>query len=112
MTGLCNEPRGYIITTKEGVQYTKTQPHLKPYHPQVKKIEDDHLLQSNHMQTVKSLSKKSHKIDNLDQKRTLSLQLNWIYKKQCNYLLIRLDITCFCSLHISGYPMEGRLLIV
>ena len=31
---LCQEPRSYIITTKEGVQYRKTQAHLKSYHPQ------------------------------------------------------------------------------
>ena len=31
---LCQEPRSYLITTKQGVQYRKTQAHLKPYHPQ------------------------------------------------------------------------------
>ena len=30
---------------------------------------------------------------NLDQRVTLSLQLNWIYKVQCDYLAIRLDIS-------------------
>ena len=34
ITKLCQEPRSYIITTKEGIQYRKTQAHLKPYHPQ------------------------------------------------------------------------------
>ena len=34
ITRLCQEPRGYLITTKQGVQYRKTQAHLKPYHPQ------------------------------------------------------------------------------
>ena len=34
ITRLCQEPRSYIITTKEGVQYRKTQAHLKLYHPQ------------------------------------------------------------------------------
>ena len=34
ITRLCQEPRSYLITTKQGVQYRKTQAHLKPYHPQ------------------------------------------------------------------------------
>ena len=34
ITRLCQEPRSYIVTTKQGVQYRKTQAHLKPYHPQ------------------------------------------------------------------------------
>ena len=63
ITKLCKEPRCYIITTKEGVQYRKTQTHLKPYQPQVKKVEDGQLLQNNHMLRVKN--SKSHKIDNL-----------------------------------------------
>ena len=29
----CEEPRSYIITTEDGVQYRKTQKHLKPYQP-------------------------------------------------------------------------------
>ena len=65
VTKLCKEPRSYIITTREGVQYRKTQAHLKPYQPQVKKVEDEHLSQTNHMWTVKALNSKSHKIDNL-----------------------------------------------
>ena len=32
ITRLCDEPRSYIITTKEGMQYRKTQMHLKLYH--------------------------------------------------------------------------------
>ena len=66
---LCKKPRSYIITTKEGVQYRKTQAHLKPYQPQGKKSEDEHLSQSNHMQTVKIETKKPHFIDNLVQPR-------------------------------------------
>ena len=69
ITRLCNEPRSYIITTKEGFQYRKTQAHLKPYQLQVKKSEDEHLSQTNHMWTVKSLNKNSHKNDNLTQPR-------------------------------------------
>ena len=112
ITRLCKEPRSYTITTKDVVQYRKTQAHLKPYQPQSKKSEDKHLLQSNHMWTVKNESKKPHISDNLDQRGTLSPQLNWIYKEQCNYLVIRLDITLFCQLYISSYPIEGRLLII
>ena len=69
ITKLCKEPRSYIITTKEGAQYRKTQAHSKPYQVQSKKSEDEHLLQSNHMQTVKNESKKPHKNDNLVQSR-------------------------------------------
>ena len=67
VTRLSKEPRSYIITTKDGVQYRKTQAHLKPYEPQDKKSEDKQLLQNNHMWTVKSL--KSQKIDNVAQSR-------------------------------------------
>ena len=31
ITRLCQEPRSYLITTKQGVQYRKLQAHLKPY---------------------------------------------------------------------------------
>ena len=66
ITKLCKEPRSYIITMKEGVQYRKTQAHFKPYQPQDKKVEDKHLPQTSHMQTVKTLNSKS---DNLAQSR-------------------------------------------
>ena len=115
ITRLCKEPRSYIITTKEGAQYRKTQAHMKPYQPQGKKSEDEHLSQTNYMWMVKFLNTKSHKIHNLAQSRpngTLSSQLSWIYKEQCDYLVIRLDNTSFYHLHISGDPMEGRLLIL
>ena len=69
ITRLCKEPRSYIITTKEGVQYRKTQAHLKPYEPQGKNSEDKHLSQSNHMWTVKNETKKPHIIDSLVQCR-------------------------------------------
>ena len=69
ITKLCKEPRSYIITTKDGVKCRKTQAHLKPYQPQVKKTEDEHLSQTNHTLTVKSLNTKSHKIYNLAQSR-------------------------------------------
>ena len=37
ITRLCKEPRSYIITTKEDVQYRKMQAHLKPYQPRAGK---------------------------------------------------------------------------
>ena len=60
---MCKEPRSYIITNKEGVQYRK------PYQPQVKKVEDEHLSQNTHVQTVKTLSTMSDKSNNLAQSR-------------------------------------------
>ena len=65
ITKLCKEHRSYIITNKEGVQYRKTQAYLKPYQPQVKKLQDEHLLQDSHMWAVK----KSNNTDNLAQSR-------------------------------------------
>ena len=51
---LCQEPRSYIITTKECVQYRNTQAHLKAYHPQDKTSKNELLAKKNHMQTVKN----------------------------------------------------------
>ena len=51
ITRLCQEPRSYLITTKQGVQYRKTQAHLKPYHPQ---DEDELCNQEKHKWTVPS----------------------------------------------------------
>ena len=68
ITRLCKEPRNYIITTIDGVQYRKNTSSLgKTYQPQDKKSADKQLLQNNHMQTVKSL--KSQNFDNLTQSR-------------------------------------------
>ena len=69
ITRLCKKSRSYIVTAKEGVQYRKTQAQLKSYQPQGKKSKDEHLSQSNHIQTVKNENKKSHIIDNLVQSR-------------------------------------------
>ena len=52
------EPRIYIITTKEGVQYRKMQTYLKPYHLQDKIVNSELVLQKNHMWTVKTLNTK------------------------------------------------------
>ena len=54
ITKLCLEPRSYIITTKEGVQYRKTQAHLKSYDPQDKISKSELLAKKKHMWTVKN----------------------------------------------------------
>ena len=55
ITRLCQEPRSYLITTKQGVQYRKMQAHLKPYHPQG---EDELCTQEKHKQTVQCAQNK------------------------------------------------------
>ena len=48
------------------------------------------------MQTVTNEKKKTYIVDNLVQfrpKRDIKPQLNWIYKEQCDCLVIRLDIS-------------------
>ena len=66
ITRLCQEPRSYLMTTTQGVQYRKTQAHLKPYHPQVG---DELCKQEKHKRTVQSAQ--NHIIDtNLAQSRT------------------------------------------
>ena len=55
ITRLHQEPRSYLITTKQGVQYRKTQAHLKPYHPQG---ENELLIQEKHKQTVPCVQNK------------------------------------------------------
>ena len=79
---------------------------MKPYQPQVKKLQVEHLLQDNHMQTAK----KSNNTDNLAQsrpKRAIKPKINWIYKELCNYLVIRLDITCFLLCTYKWLPNRG-----
>ena len=68
ITKLCQEPRSYIITTKEGIKYRKTQAHLKPYHLQDKTSENEPVAQNNHMQTVK-ISNSKQSATNLAQSR-------------------------------------------
>ena len=48
ITRLCQEPRSYIVTTKQGVQYRKTQSHLKPYKPQEDTSENKCLVPNTH----------------------------------------------------------------
>ena len=69
ITKLCQEPRSYIITTKQGVQYRKTQAHLKSYQPQENTSENDLLVHNNHKQAVKS-AKYKQSYANLAQSRT------------------------------------------
>ena len=51
---LCQEPRSYIVTTKQGVQYRKTQTHLKSYNLQEDTSENELLVQNTHKWTVTS----------------------------------------------------------
>ena len=69
ITNLCQEPRSYIIITKQGVQYRKTLANLKSYQPQDSTSENELLAQNNHKQTVKSAKYKQSDI-NLAQSRT------------------------------------------
>ena len=66
ITRLCQEPRSYLITTKQGVQYRKTQAHLKPYHPQE---EDELCKQDKHKWTIQSAQNHMNET-NLVQSRT------------------------------------------
>ena len=62
ITSLCVQPRSYNITTREGVSYSKTQAHSKPYQPQCKKTEDEHSY--NDMQTLKANCKQFDNVKN------------------------------------------------
>ena len=66
---LCPEPRSYKILTRDGIVYRKTQSHLKPFTPQNKMSQSTQcvaspLAQSNHMQLVKTESKKKSQVNN------------------------------------------------
>ena len=67
ITKLCQESRSYI-TTKEDIQYRKTQGHLKAYHLEDKTSENEMLVQNNHMWTVK-ISNSKQSTTNLAQSR-------------------------------------------
>ena len=55
ITSLCQEPRSYNVTTRECVNYRKTQAHLNPYQQLSNNSENEHsLLQSSDMQTVQN----------------------------------------------------------
>ena len=68
ITKLCQEPRSYTITTKQDVQYRKTQAHLKSYYLQDKTTENELLAQNNHMWTVQ-ISNSKQGATNLAQSR-------------------------------------------
>ena len=90
ITKLSQEPRSYIITTKQGIQYRKTQVHLKSYQPQESTSENELLVQNNHKWKVKS-DKYKQSYTNLAQSRTkrdIKPPKNWIYKKYNKYLAI------------------------
>ena len=56
ITSLCPESRSYNITTREGINYRRTQAHLKSYHPQSKKLEAEHSVEpSSDMQKFKPI---------------------------------------------------------
>ena len=66
---LYSEPRDYKIITRDGIVYRKTQSHLKPFTPQNKmsqlpKCVSSPMAQSNHMQPVKTESKKKSQVNN------------------------------------------------
>ena len=52
----------------EGIQYGKTQAHLKPYHSQDKTSENELIMQNNHMWTSK-ISHSKQNTTNLAQSR-------------------------------------------
>ena len=67
ITSLCQEPRSYSITTREGVNFQKTQALLKAYQPQSKKLEAGHSVsqpieQSSDMQPLKQYNHKKYDI--------------------------------------------------
>ena len=66
ITSLCQEPRSYNITTREGVNYRRTKAYLKPYQPQSKKLEAECFVeQSSDMWTFKQPDcKKSDSMNN------------------------------------------------
>ena len=66
---LCPEPRSYKMLTRDGIVYRKTQSHLKPFTPQNKnsqssKCVSSTMAQSNHMQPVKTESKRKLQVNN------------------------------------------------
>ena len=92
ITKLCQEPRSYIVTTKQGVQHRKTQAHLKLYKPEKDTSENELLAQNTHKQTVTSAKYKQNNA-NLAQsraRRDIKPPKNWIYNKYNKYLAIRL----------------------
>ena len=72
---LCSEPRSYKIITRDSIVYRKTQSHLELLTPQNKlsqstKCVSSPVAQSNHMQPVKTESKKESQVNNQLQVQT------------------------------------------
>ena len=63
ITKLCQGPRSYIVTTKQGVQYRKTQAHLKSYKPQEDTSENKLLVPNTHKWTVTSAKYKQNNVN-------------------------------------------------
>ena len=123
ITSLCPEPRSYSITTREGVNYRRTQAHLKPYQPQGKKLEDEcsgvqSIKQSSDMWTFKqSDCKKSDSMNNQVQSHSSpKRELSPSYTRFVKYYVISLIINgiylATSGLHTSGYPIEGKMPMV
>ena len=72
---LCSAPRSYKIITRDGIVYRKTQCHLKPFTPQNRMSQSTQCMsspmaQSNHVQPVKTESKKKSQVNNHTQVKT------------------------------------------
>ena len=113
ITSLCAQPRGYNITTREGVTYRKTQAHLKPYQPQSKKSEDEHsVIQSSDKWTLKADCRQFDSMKNQVQsysgpKRYIKPQLNLIYEVLSELFENKLDISCLKWIVHKWLPNRG-----
>ena len=100
ITSLCAQPRSYNITTRDGVTHRKAQAHLKSYHPQCKKTEDEHSnsdMWTLKLTTISLIILKVKTIKNnliQDQRETLSLQLNLIYDVLSALCINKVYISC------------------
>ena len=107
------QPRSYNITTREDITYRKPQAHLKLYQHQCKKSKDEH--SDNDMQTLKANCKQFDNITSktikynllLDQRETLSLQLNLIYDVLSEVCNNKLDISCLKQIAHKWLPNRG-----
>ena len=78
ITNLCQEPRSYKVTTKDGIIYRKMQAHLKPYWPQYKDTEINWTIAICELWNL-NLTLSKLIANKLDQKETLNPQLSWTY---------------------------------
>ena len=98
---LCSEPRSYKIITRDGIVYRKS--HLKPFTPQNKmsqssKCVSSLMAQSNHMQPVKTESKKSQ-VNNQLQVQTSRPER----ETMCQSSLISNYFKCLLSAYLDIY---------